>query len=181
MPTTLQWMTTDELLRMPRGRERHELVEGELRTMAPSGFEHGSVTGTLTILLGIHVRSKRLGIVLGAETGFILSRDPDTVRAPDIAFVARRRIPKPLPKGYWPGCPDLAVEVVSPNDLASEVDEKVKQWLAAGTPLVWVIHPGRKTVTAYRSGAAPIVLGKKDVLEADPVLHGFRCRVEEIF
>ena len=122
-----------------------------------------------------------LGTVLGAETGFTLSRDPDTVRVPDIAFIRRDRLPVELPEGYWPAAPDLAVEVVSPNDTIREVDEKAKAWLAAGTMMVWVVNPAWHTVTVYRSATDIKTLTEDDELTGDDVLPGFRCRIAEIF
>ncbi len=115
-------MTVGELLALPDDGKRHELVEGELREMPPAGARHGDAAAALTILLGQHVRAHRLGRVLAAETGFRISRNPDTVRAPDISFVSRERVPPDgPPEGYWELAPDLAVEVVSPNNTAAEV------------------------------------------------------------
>src|SRR4051812_14372339 len=109
--------TAEQLWRMPKDEMRHELVRGELFTMAPAGFDHGAVIINLSIPLATYVKKHKLGIVVGAETGFILTRDPDTVRGADIAFVRAARIPKSgRPKKFWIGGPDLAVEVLSPDD-----------------------------------------------------------------
>ena len=128
MATTDKLMTADELWRLPADGQRHELVAGELRTMAPSGSEHGWIVVRVTSPLDQHVGAHKLGLVYGAKTGFLLARQPDTVRAADVAFVRRDRV---LAAGdvkcYWPGAPDLAVEVVSPSDLYTEVDEKVAE------------------------------------------------------
>jgi Uma2 family endonuclease len=175
-------MTAEQLLEMPKDGSRHELVQGELKTMPPSGGEHGFVGMNLAAPLARHVRAQQLGVVLGAETGFILSRKPDTVRAPDIAFVRKERIPATgIPKAFWPGAPDLAVEVMSPGDTVMEVDEKVQQWLEAGTGLVWVVNPRRWTVTVYRSLANVTILSVKDELDGQDTIPGFCCRVGEIF
>src|SRR5919206_2667519 len=118
MATQRRLMTAEELWRMPDDGQRHELIAGELTTMPPSGFEHGRLTARLTASLSRHVRTHGLGEVLAAETGFLLARDPDLVRAPDVAFVSRERVAAAGEvAGYCPGAPDLAVEVVSPNDL----------------------------------------------------------------
>jgi Uma2 family endonuclease len=180
--TTSRLLTADDLWRMPSDRRR-ELVKGEVRTMAPAGFEHGAVIDNLQFLLSNHVRKNRLGVVLGAETGFLLARDPDTVRGADIAFLSMSRLPEGgRPTGYFPGPPDLAVEVVSPNDTLTEVEDKVDDYLAAGTKLVWVVNPRRKTVTVHRPAAPPAMLGATDTLTADEdVIAGFRCGVAEIF
>ena len=182
MVTTTQLMTAEELLKLPRGKSRYELVKGELRTVPPAGFEHGAVIINLSLPLGQHVKANELGIVCAAETGFKIASDPDTVRAPDIAFVRQARItPTGIPKGYWPGAPDLAVEVVSPGDTIYEVDEKVEEWLAAGATAVWVINPKRRTVTIYRPQTKPITLVENEELDGQDAVPGFRCRVAEIF
>ena len=133
MTTTLQRSTASELFEMPDDGFRYELVKGELRRMSPSGGEHGATVVNITLLLGQHVKADKLGICFGAETGFKIASDPDTVRAPDVAFIRRERIPESgLPRKFWPGAPDLAVEVLSPGDTRREVDEKVADWLEAG-------------------------------------------------
>jgi len=114
--------------------------------------------------------------------GFLLSRDPDTVRAPSIAFLRSARLPDPLPdETFWPGAPDLAVEVVSPTDRSGEIDKKVKAWLDAGTSMVWVVNPAWRTVTVYRSSTQIATLTENDELSGEDVVEGFRCRVGDIF
>ena len=144
-------MTADDLFDLPCDHMRHELVRGELRTMPPAGFDHGSIGMSLSWRLAHHVHSNSLGAVLLAETGFILALDPDTVRAPDISFVRSDRIPAEGNPKFFHGPPDLAVEVVSPNDTSEEVEDKVLDWLEAGTKLVWVVSPKHRRVTVYRS------------------------------
>lgn len=182
MSVTTQLMTAEELFRMPQDGFRYELVKGELKRMAPAGSEHGVFEMNLGSPLHQYVKAHNLGLVFGAETGFTIATDPDTVRAPDIAFVRRERIPKEgIPKGYWPGPPDLAVEVISPNDTYEEVEEKVAEWLAAGTAMVWALNPRRRTVTVYRSLTDITVLTENDELTGEDVVPGFRCRVADIF
>jgi Uma2 family endonuclease len=182
MSSVSQLMTADELERLPDDGQRHELVRGELRTMPPAGFDHGAKVVNLTLPLAQHVRAQQLGVVAGAETGFVLARNPDTVRAPDIAFVRQERIPAAgNPRGFWDGAPDLAVEVVSPGDTFSEVEEKVDDWLAAGTRMVWVVNPRRRTVTVYRSRTVIAILTPNDVLDSQDFVPGFACRVADIF
>jgi Uma2 family endonuclease len=124
MSTASHTTTADELLKLPRGKVRYELVKGELQSMSPAGSEHGAVTLRLSTLLDQFVTDRGLGLAFGAETGFLIHRDPDTVRAPDLAFVGQERIPpESPPQGFWPGAPDLAVEVVSPGDVVREIDE----------------------------------------------------------
>lgn len=159
---------------------RCELVRGELRMMIPPGFDHGRVTVRLTTPLSEHVEAHGLGTVVAAETGFLLARDPDTVRAPDIAFVAAVRLPGPE-RGYFPGAPDLAVEVLSPDDRPGYVREKVAEWLDAGARAVWVVDPRAKTVAVHVARREPVVLGEADVLRGGEVVPGFEVAVSRIF
>lgn len=174
-------LTAEQLLLVP-GDQRCELVKGELISMAPAGFDHGAIISNLQFLLVQHVKKHRLGVVLGAETGFLLARNPDTVRAADIAFVTAVRVPAgPRPEGYFPGAPDLAVEVVSPRDTLADVEDKVDDYLKAGSSLVWVINPRRRTVTVHRPNQPPTLLRDMDTLADDTIIAGFACAVSEIF
>ncbi len=182
MTTTLRRSTASELYAMPDDGFRYELVKGELRQMSPAGGEHGAIVINVSLLLGQHVKSNSLGVCFGAETGFKIASDPDTVRAPDLAFVRRERIPETgIPKNFWATAPDLAVEVLSPGDTYSEVEEKVEDWLAAGARAVWVVDPKRRAVTVYRSLADVTRLWEADELDGGEVVPGFRCEVSEIF
>ena len=150
--------------------------------MSPGGWLHGIAVGRLHSLLGNHVVSHRLGLIFGAETGFVLARDPDTVRAPDIAFVANDSIPSKLPEaGYWPAAPDLAVEVISTNDRAGEIDEKIQAWLDSGVKLLWVVDPELQTITAYRSVTSVMTYTRTDTIDSIDLLPGFALAVAEIF
>ena len=150
--------------------------------MSPAGFDHGTVSMNLSAPLHQFTRARKLGIVVAAETGFIIRRDPDTVLAPDVGFVRSDRVPASgIPTKYWVGAPDLAVETVSPSDSAFEVDEKVREWLTAGTPLVWVINPRQRTVTVYRPDNTARILGENELLEGADVVPGFEIRVAELF
>jgi Uma2 family endonuclease len=182
MSTTTQLITADELLKLPRDRFRYELVKGELITMSPSGSEHGAIVVNITVLVGQHVKTNKLGIVFGAETGFKIAENPDTVLAPDVAFISREHIPESgIPKKYWSGAPDLAVEVLSPGDSAREVEKKVGQWLAAGVRLVRTVNPQRKSVTVHRASDDATTLSETGELDGEDVVPGLRCRVSEIF
>jgi Uma2 family endonuclease len=126
-------ITAEELFRMPDDGYKYELVAGRLRKMTPAGSLHGAVGIRLSIAIGNHVDRYGLGVLFAADTGFKLATNPDTVRAPDIAFVSRAHIPSGgIPRTYWPGAPDLAVEVLSPTDVRSEIDEKIEEYLACG-------------------------------------------------
>src|SRR5215210_5379755 len=141
--TVHSWlMTARELLRLPRDGRRHELIEGKLRTMPPAGWEHGDVATAFGLPLRIHVDAHQLGQVVIGDDGCQLATNPDTVRAPDVAFVRRERLEAAgRVRGYWPGAPDLVVEVISPNDPYTEVEEKVVEWrLHHGARLVFVVN-----------------------------------------
>lgn len=175
-------MTADDLFQLADDGYKYELVKGELIRMPPAGAEHGSIATNVGSLLKSHVKAHNLGVVCAADTGFLLSRDPDLVRAPDASFVARERIPpEGIPVGYWPFAPDLAVEVISPNDRFDDVLQKVAEYFAAGTRLVWVVHPKTRTVLVYRSLRDIRSLGTDDELSGEDVLPGFSCRVAELF
>jgi len=149
--------------------------------MSPSGYEHGVVAGRIYGYLFRFVEEKRLGVVIAAETGFRIHRDPDTVRAPDVGFIRADRVPRGHTRGYFQGAPDLAVEVVSPNDRAGELASKVRDWLAAGCQSVWVVDPMPQTISVYRGPHEPIVLTNVDELADEPILPGFRLPVADVF
>ncbi|MEO8084956.1 MAG: Uma2 family endonuclease, partial [Ardenticatenales bacterium] len=160
------------------------LVKGEYIEMAPASGGHGIVAGNALIKIGIFVENHpHLGRIFAAETGFILARNPDTVRGPDAAFLSYPRANlAPDGAGFIEGPPDLAVEVVSPNDTEREVAAKVADYLAAGTPLVWVIRPKHRTITVHRGDAADVrVLGEGDMLDGGGVLPGFTVEVGRLF
>lgn len=180
MATTTPITTADQLFQAT-DLERCELVRGELVMMTPAGFEHGRITGRITIILGGFVSQHRLGVITGAETGFLIRQDPDTVRAPDVAFVRTERVPATPPRAFFPGAPDLAIEVVSPNDRASQLIAKVQDWLDAGCQAVWVVDPGTRSITFYRSRSQASVLSTSDTLTGGEVVPGFSVPVQDIF
>ena len=174
-------LTADDLLQLGDDGFRHELIQGELTTMPPSGSEHSEGTNWIGRVVGTFIVEKNLGRSLGAEAGFIIARDPDTVRAPDFAFVRKERVPGGrLPKGFFPGPPDLAVEVLSPNDRAVEVEDKIQEWLDAGTQQVWIINLHRRTLTIHRSDQPPQVLRADDMVDGGDLLPNFRAKVAEL-
>ncbi len=182
MRTKRKWLTAEELLRLSTTGRRYELVKGVLFEMPPAGGRHGSVAMRIGIVLGSYVRANEMGEVFAAETGFVLRRDPDTVRAPDASFIARDRLPEgELPIGYLEIIPDLAVEVVSPSDTPREVRDKVGDWLRAGTRLVWVIYPATRSVTVYRSINDFQTLSEGDELTGGEVVPGFTGSIRELF
>ncbi len=180
MASTEQITTASQLLEAT-GLGRCELRRGELVMMSPAGFEHGRIVSRINARLEIFVDEHRLGVVTGAETGFLIAREPDTVRAPDVGFVRKERLGEHTGAGYFPGPPDLAVEVVSPNDSASEVLTKAHEWLMAGCVEVWAVDPQTQMVTIYRDKHATEVLGTHETLSSEGLLPGFSARIDEIF
>ncbi len=173
-------MTADELLRTHLPDKHVELVSGVLLVKEPPGFVHGEITARLTKVLMNHVDARDLGMVLAAETGFKLTSDPDTVRAPDIAFIRRERLPDPRPIGYAELAPDLVVEVLSPNDRPGEVLAKVADWLSAGTTLVWIVDPGHRIARVYRQDGSESPVGPTEVLSGEDAVPGFSCPLASI-
>lgn len=169
-------MTADELLQLPKGTWRYELVEGELRKMSPSGVRRGRVAAEIVGSLVAHMKRQRIGAVYSSETGFRISRRPDTVRAPDAAFVRSERVTDTI--GFFDGPPDAAFEVVSPGDTYTEVEEKTLAWLRSGTKVVVIVDPRTKTARVHRAGSASNV---EDVIEIDDVIPGWRLSLAELF
>lgn len=181
MVETKGLVTADELFCMPEDGGRYELRAGELIRMSPPGARHGQYQVGLVLALGAHVRSRRLGLVQ-TEVGFKLFRDPDTVRAPDIAFVRRDRIPPDGPPiAYWDLAPDLAVEVISPSESAEDVREQIHEYLTAGTSLIWIVYPRRRSVEVWRADGSRLDLPASGTLSGEDVVAGFELPVVEIF
>ena len=169
-------------MHLPDSGMRRELVRGEVREMAPAGKEHGNVAMKVGWRLGQYVETHHLGEAYAAETGFILDRNPDTVRAPDAAFV-RQEVVEAIGsvRGFVPCAPDLAIEVVSPGDSYAEVQEKVMEWLEAGCRMVVTINPRRHVVTVYRSKNDIVILTEEDTLLGGDVVEGWELPLSELF
>lgn len=174
--------TADDLLRLSDNLRRYELVRGELREMAPVNAGHGYRTVGLSARLYDFVEENDLGYVF-TETGFILGQGPDTVRAPDIAFVRRDRFAEAAldDRGFLPMAPDLAVEVISPSETAEDLAEKVQEYLAAGVEQIWLVSNRTKTIQIYRQPAEAITLGVDDSLDGEDLLPGFSLPLGELF
>lgn len=176
-------MTAEDLLRF-RGDpdKRYELVDGVLIEMSPPGGEHGQIASKSDRLIGNFVDLHELGTTFGAETGFLVQRSPDRVRAPDFAFASLQRMPsRRAPRGYVPFAPDFVIEIVSPYDTAGEIQERVDDWLRAGTVVVWVMYPSIGAVVIWRGLERADRRAGDDELDAEPALPGFRCNVGDLF
>lgn len=182
MTTETKLLTADDLLRLSSDSCRYELIHGELVKMPPSGQQHGSLAALVLISLGQHVSRGKLGKVYAAETGFKLATNPDHVRAPDVAFISKRRLDAVGEfEGFWPSAPDLVVEVVSPSDTYTQVEEKVFDWLEAGSRMVLVVNPRKQAVTVYRSFADVRVLGMQDHVDGADVVPGWTLEIAQLF
>jgi Uma2 family endonuclease len=173
-------VTAEELERFPNDDRRYELVNGRLIPMSPVSYLHGRTVVRFASLLERHVRAGRLGEVV-TEVGFKLRSKPDTVRAPDVAFIRRERIPAVDPRGFWNGPPDLAVEVLSPDDTPSEIRAKTHEYVSRGVDLVVVVDPAERTVSVTGGKASAVISRGDDEIDLGSVVPGFRCRVREIF
>ena len=174
--------TAEQLLDLKDDGFRYELVRGELRKMSPAGHEHGRITVNVTASLFQHVKSHDLGAVYAAETGFVLATDPDLVRAPDAAFIRRERVAASgHEEGFWRGAPDLAIEVISPSDTYIEVEEKVGDWLEAGTRMVVVVNPRTRSARVYHARDQIQILTEDDSLDGGAVVPGWTLRLREVF
>lgn len=174
---TTRAMTAEDLLALPDDGRFVELARGEPREVNAAGFDASAVAMIIGVKLGAYVFDRRLGLVTGADGGYVFERGPDTVYVPDVACIRRGRLPA--------GPPDLAVEVVSPNDRPREVAEKAAAYLALGVRLVWVVDPPTRTATVYRPGADPVPLAPDGVLDGvldgAEVVPGFRLPLPDLF
>lgn len=174
-------MTAEELLTLNLPGKSTELVRGALVVREPPGTYHGRVAARLAYLIGHHVYQHDLGVVLGQDTGFHIFSDPDSVRAPDVAFVRKERVEEIGSRGYARMAPDLLAEIVSPGDRPGEVLTKVGDWLDAGVALVWVIDPERREGRVHRADGSVAIIPSDGTLDGEDVLPGFRCPLAEVF
>jgi Uma2 family endonuclease len=174
-------VTAEELETFAADDYRYELVQGRVIRASPASLPHGQIAVQFGALLLQHVKPRKLGVV-GAEVGFILARNPDTVRGPDVAFIRQDRLPSGKRKGFWEGAPDLAVEIVSPDNTRSEIRTKVREYLGRGAGAVVVIDPKPKAITVHCPKTPPTRLATKDdVLDLSDVIADFRCTLADIF
>lgn len=174
-------LTAEEfsLLPDPADGSRQELIHGEVITMPPAGGLHGVCCSRVDRRLGTFAEQHNLGSVASNDTGFILARDPDTVRGPDVAFWSWERLPE-IPLGYIDVPPELAVEVLSPSNTIKQIRIKVEEYFARGVLLVWVVAPEDRTITIYRSPDEGRVLHESAIITGEDVLPGFQCQVRDM-
>jgi Uma2 family endonuclease len=174
-------MTANELLALEKSGKSTELVRGKLIAREPPSTYHGRVQGILHVLVGSYVRTHALGAVFGQDTGFQIASDPDTVRAPDLAFVDRARVAQIARRGYAALAPDLVAEILSPDDRPGEVLSKVGEWLEAGVRLAWVIDADRRVATVYRADGSVETRASDANVDGEAVLPGFSFRLGDLF
>ncbi len=182
MTTASGLLTAEDFAAIQREGFRTELVKGKFRAMPPTFSDHGRATMRLSALLGAFILEHDLGEVYAAETGFLLSRNPDTVRAPDFAFIAASRVTPQAQAPMWnPIIPDLVVEVVSSGDRSKDVADKIAMWLEAGVRLLWAVYPARETVIKHRPNQPPVTLASHEAIDGAEVVPGFTLPVSRIF
>jgi Uma2 family endonuclease len=159
---------------------RFELVEGRLVVMEPAGYAHGAATMAVALVLGSWIRDHGVGVSLAGEPGFILGRGPDSVRAPDFAFIRMDRVPSPPPDGFVEMTPDFAVEIVGKDAEAADVHDKARMWLGQGVEEVWVVDPRARTAAIHLPGREPETFTDDEEIYASGSLVGFSCRVGDL-
>ena len=184
--TTAKLLTAEEYYRLPREQTAGtELVRGVIVPIRgeqmPAGHEHGDIAANILSDINLFVRKNKLGKTYIAETGFILSRNPDIVRAPDAAFVSNTKLPQEKRTGFFVGAPDLAVEVISPSETFEKVDNKIEDYLNAGVREVWIVRPRTRTITVYKSLKQIKTFSDENILDNSDVLPDFSLQISSIF
>jgi Uma2 family endonuclease len=178
---TLHQQWSDEtFMALPDDGNQYEIVNGEL-VMSNSGAEHGYIAVILSTILYSFVRSQKLGVVLDSSTAFTLKTG--NKRSPDVSFIAKERLQglKKLPRGFWQGSPDLAVEVLSPSNTVEEIHNKIIEYFDNDTKLVWVINPEEEYVLIYHSPKPDRFLRDQDMLDGEEIIPGFQMAVADLF
>ena len=173
-------LTLREFEELADDGKRHELNQGELVSVTHPKFRHSWVAQNIHDALSAYVKEKKTGRVF-FEVAYLLAQDPPTLRIPDVSYLSQERIQQASSDGYVPGGPELAVEVVSPSDSADDLQEKIEQYLASGSQVVWVVYPKTRTVNVFRQAAASAPLGEDDLLEEPHLFPGWSIPVTELF
>lgn len=180
MSATTRLLSAEEFFALP-GSRHQELVRGEVVETMPPGRKHGKLALRIGKLIDNWVE-QGAGGETGVESGFVLAHDPDLVRSPDVYYVRAERIPEgEVTEGFWTIAPDLAVEIVSPNDTADEVEAKVFEYLAAGTAAVWVVYPRSQRLTVHTPDGLARTYGPEATLTMPDLLPGFSLLIKELF
>jgi Uma2 family endonuclease len=174
-------MTAEQLERIEIPGKSTELVRGRLVVLEPPGTYHGALAARLLVRVGAFVELHRLGTVFAQDTGFKIASHPDTVRAPDLAFLGHERVAHVGRRGYAAVAPDLVAEILSPDDRPGEVRAKIGDWLNAGVRLVWELDPDRRTVRLHRPDGSESLVEADGFLDGDTVLPGFRIELNDLY
>lgn len=182
MATTSKLLTAEEFMMLPADGQRQELVRGRIVEMPPPGWPHGRTVSKITRIVGSYAEDRGLGETASGDSGFVLERGPDTVLAPDFAFVSSERLRRfSGSEGYPDVAPDLVVEVVSPSDRMSDVMEKAASWLAFGARLVWIADPKHRAITVRRADGSSATIPPDGKVDGEDVLPGFSCEIRRFF
>jgi Uma2 family endonuclease len=182
MMATTRLMTAEDLWQLDDDEYRYDLLRGELIRMSSATYRHGKLGMRIARKIADFADEHDLGEIPSSETGFILARDPDVVLAPDVAFVRKEQLPPDEEQDrFLELAPDLVVEVVSPSDRWTEINDKVMEYLRHGVALVWIVDPRLQQVTVYAPDRGPRVVTIEDQLDGGEVLPEFRLSVAEIF
>ncbi len=178
--TEQRLLTDAEYMALPDGK-RYEYVNGELIDMGNSGMEHGFIASVLNVLIGSYVLTHKLGVICDSSTAFTLQTG--NKRSPDLSFISKERLQglKRLPKGYFQGAPDLAVEVISPSNTYEEIHDKLTEYFDNGCRLAWVIYPDEQYVLVYHQPHPDRLLKLSDCLEGEDLLPGFSLAIADLF
>lgn len=174
-------MTAEQLERVQIPGKSTELVRGQLIVREPPGTYHGKIAGRLLVRVGAFVEARELGEVFGQDTGFKIASNPDTVRAPDIAFLGHDRLARVARRGYAAVAPDLVAEILSPDDRPGDVRAKIVEWLNAGVRLAWELDPDKRIACVHRPDGRPSVIGIDGALDGESVLPGFRYELRDLY
>ena len=180
--TKTSLLTADDLLRLHGEGVRGELIRGVLCKSMAAGVDHGKYVMNLAVALGSFIKARRLGSLIGSDSGVWLGRDPDTVREPDIAFISSDRVSLGVSvPGYSEVVPDLVVEIASPSDSRRSVNDKARMWHSSGVRLVWAAYPDTRSVDVHLEDGSIMTLNENDALDGGDVLPGFTCPVSDMF
>lgn len=174
-------MTAEQLERIDIPGKSTELVRGRLVIGEPPGTFHGKLAGRLITRVGTFVEAQRLGEVFAQDTGFKIGSNPDTVRAPDLAFLGHDRLAHVARGGYAAVAPDLIAEILSPHDRPGDVQAKIAEWLASGVRLAWELDPDRRIARVYRPDGTISEVDATGTLDGESVIPGFRCELKDLY